>query len=903
MASSKSVYPFGFIKRLYLPFLMVLNLLLGISLNVFSQANQPELSGPNQLCIVFGGVIGTFSGGGNPNTDIYSWLVTSETGETLFNRTGGDQFDEIKVSFNEIGNYTVSLSVRRGTENIYESTLEVSVTRGPKIDLLPDYLLCGDEPVELVAIDENTPNFSEYYFVWKDYDGNIVGNQNRFYTREEGFYFVELFLSGSGGSRTCLISGSTFVGPSLDFEVLTSAETICQGQSVFLTTDTPISGKWLLKRPGTDSKVEIGDAFSLNIEAGDLQDIGVYEASFVAVDPDYPDCPSERKVRFEVVEAPKIDVLKISEPKDCADDTGSFSVTPPSNLDSLIIPEINFSNVNLGSGSEILFENLKPQVYTISAYRNGCEYTSLMILESEDPPSSSNPPVQMEVNYSVGAESCSDFSVRNGWIDLDFPDGEVDGEYRILALGKGTIRGGNISDQDTLRVDLPDGNYLFELKIDGCTYPIQELSIENQPEVEFSIPPSINICETFDFIPETDQDLTFTLYYPDGQVESKSSQNSFNLTQAGSYRLEASPRGGENLCSKFKTFTATLSQRIEFDAVLIEEDCFGNKVYEAQLVSIDESEASIRWLNEDAEIVGRGALFYPTSVGAFSLIVQPLESGFCPVEPENFEIEPPIFEVPVDLSATKFCPNPDFATITLETNEEEVTRVDWIYYDESNDRQELDQLADQFEIQVFEIGAYEAVVFNKLGCEIGRNFIFVEESTLLDQPEIADRVPACSKENSIPPLDPGEYETYEWFFEGSLVSSKRLFKPTQVGSHTLVVTTVDGCEFVKEFETFEVCNFNVVHPNAMVLGDSTRDFRLLVDEGVDEVELFVLNRQGALIHYDFANQFEPRSALFKWDGKVQGKQIPLGTYVVVIQVRNTTYGFEDKITSSLLVIQ
>jgi len=878
-------------------------MLLGIIFNGFSQTNQPELSGPDQLCIVFGGVIGTFSGGGDPNSDIYSWLVTSETGETLFNRTGGDQFDEIKVSFTEIGNYTVSLSVRRGTANIYESTLDVSVTRGPKIDLLPDYLLCGDEPVELVAIDENTPDFSEYNFIWKDFDGNIVGDQNRFYTREEGFYFVELFLSSSGGTRTCLITGSTFVGPSLDFEVLTSAETICLGRGISLTTDTPISGKWLLKRPNSGSKIEIGTAFSLSIEGADLQDIGIYEASFVAIDPNYPDCPSERKVRFEVVEAPKIDLFKISEPEDCADDSGSFSVTPLSNLDSLIIPELDFSNVNLASGSELLFQNLKPQVYTISAFSNGCEFTSLMILESEDPPSSSNPPVQLEVNYNVGAESCSDFSVRNGWIDVDFPDGEVDGEYRILGLGKGTIRAGNISDQNTLRVDLPDGNYLFELKIDGCTYPIQELSIENQPEVEFSIPPSINICETFDFIPETDQDLTFTLYYPDGKVESKASQNSFNLMQAGSYRLEANPKDGNDLCAKFKTFTATLSQRIQFDAVLIEEDCFGNKVYEAQLVSIDESEASIRWLNEDAEIMGRGALFYPTSVGAFSLIVQPLESGFCPVEPVNLVIEPPIFEVPVDLSATKFCPNPDFATITLETNEEEVTRVDWVYYDESNEREELDQLADQFEIEVFEVGAYEAVVFNELGCEIGRNFIFVEESTLLDQPEIPNRVAACSKENSIPPLDPGEYETYAWYFEGDLISSKRLFKPTQVGNHTLVVTTVDGCEFVKEFETFEVCTFSVVHPNAMVLGDPTRDFRVLVNQGVEKVEIFILNRQGELIHYDLAAQFEPRSPLFKWDGTVRGNQIPLGTYVVVIQLKNITYGFEDKITSSLLVIQ
>ncbi len=868
-----------------------------------SQDLDPELKGPDQLCIVFGGVIGTFSGGGNPSSDIYSWLVTSETGEVLFDRTGGVQFDEIKVSFNSIGNYSVTLSVRRGTQIIYENSMEVLVTKGPEIDLLPDYLLCGDEPVELVAIDESTPNFSDYTFIWTDSEGNVVGNQNRFYTREEGAYFVELFLSGAGNSRSCLITGRTFVGPSLDFEVLASSTSICQGRGLTLSTDTPISGKWLLKRPGSDVKEEIGNAFSLAVESGDIQEIGTYEASFVAIDPIYPDCPSERKVRFEVVEAPRFDLLEISKPDDCADDSGSFSVTALSNLDSLVIPEIDFLQTNTNSGSEILLDNLKPQVYTISAYRNGCEFTGLLILESEDPPTSINPPVQVEVGYDFGPESCEDFSVIDGWIDLTFPEGNVNGDYRVLGLGKGTIQTGKIQDQNSLRLEVPDGNYLFELKIDGCTYPIQEIAIEDQPEVNFSIPSTINICETFDFIPETEQALNFTLYYPDGSKDTKSSNEPFVLTQAGDYRLEASSGSDLNLCSKFKNFTATVSQRIQFDAVLIEEDCFGNKVYEAQLEGIDESQVSIRWLNEDGDIVGRGILFYPTSIGSFSLEVQPLESGFCPVEASNFTIEPPIFEVPVELSATKFCPEPDYATVTLETNEEEVTNVEWIYYDESNERTNLDELADQFEIQVFEVGAYEAVVFNKIGCEIGRNFIFVDESTLLTLPNVSNRVGVCSRENTIPPLDPGEYEKYEWYFQGNLVSTERLFKPSQVGFHTLLVTTVDGCEFIKEFETYEVCNFNVVHPNAMVLGDPTRNFRVIVDEGVNEVELFILTRQGELIHYGLANQFEPRSPLFRWDGTVRGKQIPLGTYVVVIKLKNTNYGFEEKITSSLVVIQ
>lgn len=865
---------------------------------------DPELRGPESLCIVFGGVIGTFSGGGNPDTDIYSWLVTTGSGEVLFDRTGGRQFNEIKVSFNSIGTFTVALSVRRGTEIIYESTLEGEVTKGPEIELLPDYLLCGTEPVELIAIDEDTPNLNQYSFIWRDGADNIVGDQNKFYTLAEGRYFVELFLSGSDGSQNCLITGNTYVGPSLDFEVTASAAQICEGQGIRLSTDTPISGEWFLQKPGATQKEDIGSAFSINLDRSDLTEPGIYSASFVAIDPLFPDCPSERSVTFEVSEAPKIELRKINKPRDCAEPTGIFSVNALSPIDSLVIPELNFSQINLSTGLETIFENLKPQIYTVSVYSNGCEFTTLMILEAEEPATSPSPPDQVEVKYTKGNETCDGFSVNSGWINLDFPEGNVLGEYRILALNSGTVSQGTIENQDSLRVDLPDGRYFFELKIEGCTYPVEEFEIRNQEQVDFSIPDQINICETFQFLPETSQNLAFTLTYPDGTEVNRNTGQTFTLTAAGEYILKARNRDNSSSdCPRQSTFTATLSQAIQYEVVLIEEDCFGNKVFEAQLQGININQASLRWLNEDGEIVGRNPIFYPTAIGKYSLVVQPLESGFCPVNPVEFEIEPPVLQVDVELTATKICPDPNFALVSLETDEDEVVSIEWIYYDTQNQRQDLDQFKDLFEIQVFEVGAYEAVVFNKLGCEIGRNFINVELSTLLDLPAIADKVAVCSKENTLPPLDPGEYVEYAWYFEENLISTSRLFKPKQVGNYTLFVTTVDGCEFSKQFETFEVCDFDVVYPNAMILFNPDKDFRVLVSEGVTEAELLIINRQGALIHRDLAIGFEPRAPILRWNGTSQGRKIPLGTYAVVLFLRNTEYGFNEKVTGSLLVLE
>ncbi|MHA7130914.1 hypothetical protein [Algoriphagus namhaensis] len=868
-----------------------------------AQSAEPELNGPENLCIIFGGVIGTFDGGGDPSQDIYSWLVTKSTGEEIFNRTGGRLFDEIKVSFNEVGNYTVRLSVRRGTTNIYEESMTVEVTKGPELALLPDYLLCGESAVELTAISKDTPNLNEYTFIWKDAAGNVVGNENTFTTRREGRYFVELFLTSSGGVQSCQINGNTYVGPTLDFEVFASQSQICQGQSLTLNTDIPLSGEWFLLKPGQSQKESLGKSFSLELPASELTETGLYTAYFLTVDPDYPDCPSERSVTFEVTESPKVELQITNRPEDCSQPTGSFTVRAISALDSLVIPELGFVATSLSPGDVVPFGGLIPQIYTVASYSEGCEFTTLLILEAEDPPQSPSPPVQVQVDYDFGQETCSGFGVNPGWVNLTFPEGAVSGEYRILAQNSGTVTNSAFAAEDSLRIDLPDGTYFLELKIDGCTYPVEEFTIANQAQVAYSVPEQIAICESFDFVPETSQDLTFTLVYPDGSSVQNDSGAAFTLTQAGEYRIEGFGKGASTDCPKVSTFTATVSQAVQYEVALFSEDCFGNRVYEAVLANLAPDQASLRWLNEEGEIVGRGIQFYPTAIGKYSLLVQPLASGFCPVNPVEFEVEPPVFEVPVELEVNKICPEPGFSLIQLETDENEVTSVEWIYYDPQNQRSDLDQFKDLREIEVSEVGAYEAVVYNRLGCEIGRNFIEVEESTLLDQPQIDDRVGVCSKDNTIPPLDPGEYEKYEWYYGEDLVSTSPRFKPSEVGSYTLFVTTIDGCVFVKEFETYEVCDFEVIFPNAMVLEDINRDFRVRVSEGVTDAELLIMNRQGALIHQQSIEEINANEAILIWDGRADGRKVPLGTYVVILYLRNSEYGFDEKIVGSLLVLE
>ncbi|HAZ25602.1 MAG TPA: hypothetical protein DCY95_14200, partial [Algoriphagus sp.] len=89
-----------------------------------------------------------------------------------------------------------------------------------------------------------------------------------------------------------------------------------------------------------------------------------------------------------------------------------------------------------------------------------------------------------------------------------------DGEYRVMSNGIGTIVKGFIQNQQVVEQTLAGGTYFLELNIDGCAYPTQEIIIESKNLVNFSVPKKINICESFELIPETSEDLILTLTDP-----------------------------------------------------------------------------------------------------------------------------------------------------------------------------------------------------------------------------------------------------------------------------------------------------------------------------------------------------------------------------------------------------
>ncbi len=869
----------------------------------FSEA-APKIVGPQTLCLVFGNVLGTYSAGGDGG-DVFDWKITNSSGEVIINRSGGIQVETIQVVFPKTGSYTISLSVRRGTiVNFYQEDLIVVVQMGPELALQPDYLLCSGAPTNLTALNPSTANLSEFTIKWKDIDGNELGTGNDFLAYNEGNYLVELFQTDASGNPSCVINGTTFVGPPIDFQIVPSSTTVCEGESIKFGLDTPLSGDWFIQKGLTGARSQLTGGFETSIDTDGLSDPGLYLVTFQTTTPDYPDCISEKTIGFEILETPEITVTILDQPDDCISQNGGFKVIVNSAVDALYIPELNITEGAITAGGERTFNNLEPQVYSVVIEKNGCQITQLVVLDAKIPPATPSPPSQLSPIVTLQNETCNPEGNSTGVVSIDFGANISDGKFRVLAIGRGEIATGEIPTNGQADINLPAGSFLLELKVDGCTYPIQPFTIASAAQAKFSVPAVINICETFALKPQTDQILDFTLTYPDGRTQTIHSGQDFTLTEAGQYTiLGVGQNGNASLCSKKVDFSVTLTSAISFSPVLVEEKCFDPITYEIDLQGIPIEDTSIRWLNDRGEIVGRAQVFFPTGLGTFSLIVQPLRSGFCVAEPVEFEVIAPVTSVSMDLEANKICPNPTTATITLKTDEKEVSHTEWTFFDENDQRIELEEFDGLFEIEVSIAGAFEAVAYNQLGCEIGRNFIIVEESELLTLPQLDEAYGICSEGKKGPILNPGSFEEYFWFLDEKLVSTDPQFFPNEVGEYTLSVISADGCDFFTSFRTYDACSFSYVFPNAMVLGDSERNFEVRVSEGITTVELFIINRQGSLVHYDQSDEIPFEEPVLQWDGKVSGAYIPLGTYVVVLVGKNPLYQFEQKITGSLLVIE
>lgn len=879
--------------------------------NSGSSIPEPALSIPSSLCLdLESGATATLEGGGEPDIDSYFWTITHEDGTVIRSNFGGpgDQFQNLEQLFNRAGTYTIELRVDRCAEIGYfsaEGTLEIVAP--PALTLATDATLCEGTPITLTAIEGYDPSEGLYDFLWTNAAGDVFGdsNSNTITVTEESIYtvVVQYRLSAAGEEEdilleSCSATASIFVGPAFEFELTQTATQVCfEETSVTFAPNTPVTGDWFYERNGDGIQVPLGPFFELKLEILSLPGPGEYELTFVTQDPILAGCTVTKSLNLLVNELPLIEATAVTAATSCATADGAIEVRLQAAVSSLSLPEVGLSFPAAPAGTVIPITGLAPGVYTLEAENSaGCTYFSSVTVENASPPA--------DYAFTVIAtdEICSATGVAQGGIQITFTGGLPRvGTYKIVRQGDGLELTGPLPNQTTFLVPVSHGDYLVEiLDPSGCSIPDKTLyTIQQKFEVQFSVPEIVNGCVSYSFTPTGSNPLNYTITGPSGTLPI-APDGSYLITQSGSYTVLGEDPTGVN-CPKVLPMTVNLSPALDFEVSSPIVDCLTGIRYEAILKNAAPADVIFLWRDDLGIIVGRRPEFVPSRSGNYTLEVQPASGGLCPTKKIPFTATVLPSRLSVSLEASPFCVDQTTTTIEVKANLTTVDSFEWFLVT-GGTRTRLPAFTSSL-IEVSQEGTYEVLLRSSAGCELGRANVVVVKSRLIPPLLPTDSLVICAVEGKTATLDPGSYASYSWILDGVEVANTATFSPEKGGTYTLRVSDILGCEWEGTFTVVEDCKLKVVFPSGMVLEDPSRNFILYANEYIDEIEVFIYNRWGELIFYCEQDTMEPNKPFCPWDGKVNGKLVPTGTYVAVVRFTSRAQNLTQTETKSITIIQ
>ncbi|MHA7130913.1 hypothetical protein [Algoriphagus namhaensis] len=687
-------------------------------------ADVPQLTGPSTLCIVFGSVIGEYFAGGDPSTDVYSWRVIGPSGNVLFTGSGGSSFQTLRYTFSLRGVHQIQLRVTNGPTLLFEETQSVRVLSGAQILLQSSYTTCSAQPLTISAIDPSSEGFSRYKFAWTDESGQVVSTTNELVNPPAGRYEVEFFYEDTDGSIACRRLLDTRVDSADAIQIQASSSTTCPGEPVTFTTDPVLTGDWYYLKEGTTEEVFMLNSSNFLLEPTFLLDGPAnYEIIFRLANESNPACSLEGRYALAYNPNPEFIILEGQSSSGCKEPDGKIIIQALTNLDQVTLEGSAQVSGPLAPGQIYEFTGLKSGTYTGLATLGNCIYRLATVVELQNNP----PSLEFEISDIVG-ESCTETGKESGSFLLRLTQGATEGGYRVINERGSIVRTETFSSNVEYPISISGGTYFVEVfDLDTCSLPQKEpVIVRGLDQVSFTVPPSLAICQEFDFTPQTTQDLEFTVTAPSGMEETKPAGEAFKLTEEGEYQIVGRLATAGDLCPTLKTFEVVLVDPIAFEPELVQQDCFGNRVYQAVLDEVDPEDAIFTWFNELDEVVSREEFLIPISNGLYKLDVQPRGSRACPIPPKEFLIEEPVLAVDLSIQSTQLCEFGPGAIIELSsTFPEEITDIEWRRYNQDSTITNLPEFKDRSQIQVEIAGIYEASVYSRIpsikkDCELGR---------------------------------------------------------------------------------------------------------------------------------------------------------------------------------------
>lgn len=882
--------------------------------NSGSSIPEPALVAPERLCLdPEEGASALIEGGGEPDIDSYFWTITRDDGTVILSNFGGpgDEFQTLDQVFSEPGTYTVELDVTRcATENYFNDSIEIQVDAPPVLTLPTDATLCSGNPVTLTAIDGYDPSEGIYDFQWTDAAGQVYGdeNSNTITVEDESIYTVTVTFRLPEGLtdeeaelyETCPATAEVFVGPAFEFEVNQDAQEVCYEETVVnFAPDTPISGEWFYELNEDGNRVSLGEYFELELWIDNLPGPGDYEIIFVTEDPILEGCVVEKSMDLLVNALPDFDNAVLGDATDCSTADGAFQIIFRSSATTVTILETGLTFTNVSAGDFLQVPDLLPGLYTVVAENEfGCTQTKSQVIGNENPPASLS-----DYGWNLIGQQCGPTGIEDGGLEIFFNNGPQSGEYRITRQENGQVYSGMFTNSTGFTVLLPHGTYYFELlDSNGCSNPTNNggFQIAEIFQVDFSAPTDFTACESFTFQPTPDNGLTFILTGPFGNVIPADANGEFTIGQTGVFTLLGEDPSGVN-CPREIQINATITQALDYQLIGPMDDCQTGVRYEAQLNNADPADVTFLWRDNLGVIVGRQQSFAPPRDGEYSLEVQPQNGGLCQSTPISFTAELRELSIDVELDVTPFCVDQTSTTLAVLADMTDVAAIEW-YLVEGGTRTRLFQYDDMPIIDTAVEGTYEVLLRSAAGCDLGRDSGVVARSVIVP-PVLPSSITICAIEGNSISLDPGDYDNYSWILNGEEISQDAIFTPTLPGIYELTVSDNLGCAYSASIEVIEDCDLKIIFPTGVVLDDPTRNFILYANEYIDFAEVFIFNRWGELIFHCDHENLEPAQPFCPWDGIVNGKTVPNGTYAVLVKFTSRDQNKTEQITKAVTIIK
>ncbi|SDD14829.1 C-terminal domain of CHU protein family protein [Algoriphagus faecimaris] len=698
------------------------------------------IDGPERLCIVFGSVIGDFTGLGQPG-DVFDWELISPSGEVLFSRQLGSP--GFSYTFSSPGVYQLSLDIRRGNVIVGSEVKPIDVLPSPLTVLESNYIICTGQDLTLSAIDPGSADFGDYVFEWTNSAGAVISTDNEAVINSPGTYAVEFYFVNSQGVNECVRTLSTTIIDINSFSVNSDRTEVCTTQFIEFQSSPSIEGDWYVQRQGETTRTFLGTSSDFSLfPSRDLDSPGDFTMIFALPNPNNPTCTAEIPINFTYYPEPRIEFEEAFGASDCSVDDGILKIRTLTDVDRVTIDSLGISLGPFAAFEIVEFPGLKSGAYTLSTALGSCAYSIGAVVPLQNP----IPELEFQI-IDIIPETCTSTGIAPGGFSIVLPNGSTTAGYQILTeRGIPAIFQDTTQLNDTIRVNLSGGKYFFEIfDGNGCALPeSEEIEIPGLSQVNFFVPANINVCQSFELYPVTSQALEFSLTDPDGLETIFNSGDFGLLDKAGTYTLVGRIPGQDVLCPFSREINVSLVDPIDFEPRLVQEDCFGNRVFEAEIFGVDPSTARFIWYDENDQVVSQGQFLIPVSTGEFKLDVQPINAQACPIPPKTFMIEEPVLSVDVTLNQTKLCEFGPEAIVSLEsTFPEAVTDIRWRRFNEDGTVDDLPEFENLKEFQTRIAGTYEAALFRFIPgisveeCELGRETIelnLIPDKVLFDIP-------------------------------------------------------------------------------------------------------------------------------------------------------------------------